>query len=286
MGREVARQALDRYGHRREPAQGRGDAARGCGQAPSRAGGTSTIPRRAAPTCRCSIRRCGVRGGGNLPSRSAATCARSRRCSSGWSTRSSRWSATIRGCATSRPATGSLFQVTSEAVLIVDAASHKVMEANPAAAQLLGETVKRLVGRVFPEGFDPGHARPMPRAAGRRAGHRPRRRMSARGWPTGSASSLVRPRCSVRRTPRCSWSGCCRSDGDAGAVVAARGQVDGCSSWSRARPDGFVVTEPGRADPDRQRRLPRSGPAGRPRSRRSANRWSAGSGGPASTSTC
>lgn len=47
-----------------------------------------------------------------------------------------------------------LFQVASEAVLIVDAATRKVLEANPAAEQLLGERGKRLVGRLFPEGFD------------------------------------------------------------------------------------------------------------------------------------
>jgi transcriptional regulator PpsR len=47
-----------------------------------------------------------------------------------------------------------LFQVASEAVLIVDAATRKVLEANPAAGRLLGEGNKRLVGRLFPEGFD------------------------------------------------------------------------------------------------------------------------------------
>ena len=47
-----------------------------------------------------------------------------------------------------------LFQVTAEPVLVVEAASFKVVEANPAAGVLLGESVKRLVGRVFPEGFD------------------------------------------------------------------------------------------------------------------------------------
>jgi transcriptional regulator PpsR len=47
-----------------------------------------------------------------------------------------------------------LFQVSSEAVLIVDVATRKVVEANPAAAKLLGEGAKRLVGRLFPEGFD------------------------------------------------------------------------------------------------------------------------------------
>jgi len=47
-----------------------------------------------------------------------------------------------------------LFQVASEAVLIIDAGSRKVLEANPAAARLLGEGNRRLVGRAFPEGFD------------------------------------------------------------------------------------------------------------------------------------
>jgi len=47
-----------------------------------------------------------------------------------------------------------LFQVASEAVLIVDAGNRKVLEANPAAGRLLGEGSRRLVGRLFPEGFD------------------------------------------------------------------------------------------------------------------------------------
>jgi transcriptional regulator PpsR len=47
-----------------------------------------------------------------------------------------------------------LFQVASEAVLIVDAATYKVIEVNPAAAKLLGEGNKRMMGRLFPEGFD------------------------------------------------------------------------------------------------------------------------------------
>jgi transcriptional regulator PpsR len=47
-----------------------------------------------------------------------------------------------------------LFQMASEAVLIIDAGTQRVVEANPAAAQLLEETARRLVGRPFPEGFD------------------------------------------------------------------------------------------------------------------------------------
>jgi len=47
-----------------------------------------------------------------------------------------------------------LFQVSTEAVLIVDATTRKILEANPAAATLLSDGPKRLVGRTFPEGFD------------------------------------------------------------------------------------------------------------------------------------
>lgn len=47
-----------------------------------------------------------------------------------------------------------LFQVSSEAVLVVDAVTRKIVEANPAAGKLLGGGSKRLTGRLFPEGFD------------------------------------------------------------------------------------------------------------------------------------
>ena len=50
-----------------------------------------------------------------------------------------------------------LFQVASEAVLIVDANNRKVLEANPAAGKMLGEGSRRLVGHLFPDGFD-GHS--------------------------------------------------------------------------------------------------------------------------------
>jgi transcriptional regulator PpsR len=47
-----------------------------------------------------------------------------------------------------------LFQVSSEAVLMIDAGTQKVIEANPAAAQLFDQPVKRLVGRTFPFDID------------------------------------------------------------------------------------------------------------------------------------
>lgn len=47
-----------------------------------------------------------------------------------------------------------LFQISSEAVLIVDSAGQKVVGANPAAIRLLGASEKRILGRVFPDAFD------------------------------------------------------------------------------------------------------------------------------------
>ena len=48
-----------------------------------------------------------------------------------------------------------LFEQASEAVLVVDATTHKVVEANPAAGQLIGEAVKRILDRPLPECFEP-----------------------------------------------------------------------------------------------------------------------------------
>ncbi len=47
-----------------------------------------------------------------------------------------------------------LFQIASQPILIVDANSLKVVEANPAAGQLLNKSIKRLAGRSFPELFE------------------------------------------------------------------------------------------------------------------------------------
>jgi len=52
-----------------------------------------------------------------------------------------------------------LFELSSEPVLIVDAADMKVTEINQAACEALGDTAKRLTGQVFPIGLDPESAR-------------------------------------------------------------------------------------------------------------------------------
>ena len=47
-----------------------------------------------------------------------------------------------------------LFQMASEAVLVVDSATQKIVEANPAAGQLLRESEKKIVGRALLDAFD------------------------------------------------------------------------------------------------------------------------------------
>ena len=50
-----------------------------------------------------------------------------------------------------------LFELASEAVLIVDTQSNKVVEANPAAGKILDVQIKRMIGRSLVESLDPTH---------------------------------------------------------------------------------------------------------------------------------
>ena len=67
-----------------------------------------------------------------------------------------------------------LFQVAAEAVLVVDSVSRKILEANPAAGQLLGEDPRKIVGSQFPIGLDErGSEAVQTMLAGVRAAGRP-----------------------------------------------------------------------------------------------------------------
>jgi transcriptional regulator PpsR len=52
-----------------------------------------------------------------------------------------------------------LFELALEAVLILDADTQKVVDANPAAGRMLGQGVRFMIGRAFPEGFDDASTR-------------------------------------------------------------------------------------------------------------------------------
>ncbi|MFN5543392.1 MAG: transcriptional regulator PpsR [Betaproteobacteria bacterium] len=47
-----------------------------------------------------------------------------------------------------------LFQMSSEAVLVIDANSQKIIEANPSVSKMLGDISMPIVGQRFPSGFD------------------------------------------------------------------------------------------------------------------------------------
>jgi transcriptional regulator PpsR len=135
-----------------------------------------------------------------------------------------------------------LFQISSEAVLIVEAATQKVTEANPAAHALLGVNANRIVGRPFPEGFD---------AKGTRAVQS----LLAAVQAAGSAPD-VEVRLAGGREQFIVSASLFRQDKQAHFLVrlaradAARARAGAPGKHSRlldvveASPDGFVVTDP------------------------------------------
>jgi transcriptional regulator PpsR len=138
-----------------------------------------------------------------------------------------------------------LFQATSEAVLIVDASTRKVAEANPAAARLLGEPARRLAGRAFPEGFDAESTRAVQallagvRTAGwadnvraRSADGERELLVSASLFRQENASLFL-----VRLLPLA-------SDAAAGAVAVLPKTKSNLLKVVESAPDGFVVTGP------------------------------------------
>ncbi|WP_295683290.1 transcriptional regulator PpsR [uncultured Nevskia sp.] len=131
-----------------------------------------------------------------------------------------------------------LFMSSLEAVLIIDAATQKIVEANPAAGELLGENARKVVGRSFPEGFDTeststiGLLLARARAVGR--GDDTRVRLSSDAREFLIAASLFSQENGsfflVRLAP---------VRGDSGEAAVPRSIVKVMESL----PDGFVVTD-------------------------------------------
>jgi len=136
-----------------------------------------------------------------------------------------------------------LFQMASEAVLIVDAATLKVLEANPASSVLLGESERRIVGRPFLDAFDADSAQAIEamlasvRTAGRAddvnarmVGSERQLVMSAQLFRHESSSLFL-----VRLAPQTQESGPAGLPRSTAAMLAA--VVAGA-------PDAFVITDP------------------------------------------
>ena len=75
-----------------------------------------------------------------------------------------------------------LFQVSSEAVMIIDAGSNMVLDANPAALALMDESAPQVLKSAFPEPFRSRKRPASSGAAGRCSRHRPGRANPCPAW--------------------------------------------------------------------------------------------------------
>lgn len=136
-----------------------------------------------------------------------------------------------------------LFQMASEAVLIVDASTQKVMEANPASAQLLGENERRIVGRPFLDVFEADSTQAIQemlagvRAAGR--ADEVRARMLGGERQLVVSATLFRHESATLYLIRLSSLPL-----DAGAVVLPKSMAAMLADVVNGAPDAFVITDP------------------------------------------
>ena len=132
-----------------------------------------------------------------------------------------------------------LIRSSSDAIIILDPDSGKVVEANPAASLMLGAGTRRLVGRHFPEGFDEQGTRAIQsliagvRAAGRANDVRARLRSGAEFQISAAPvrqenASLVL----IRLSP-------VEGEGQASAASEPRSRL---AKIVEKAPDAFVVT--------------------------------------------
>jgi len=134
-----------------------------------------------------------------------------------------------------------LFQMASEPIVVLDATSQKVVEANPAADRLLGSAGRSIVGRPFPEGFDRESTKVMQallasvRAAGR--GDEVRLRLADGKREFMASASLFRQENAalflIRLSP---------TQGGAMLATIPAAKSDLLSAVEHA-PDGFVLTD-------------------------------------------
>ncbi len=135
-----------------------------------------------------------------------------------------------------------LFHVATEAVVIVDGGSQKIIEANPAASEAVGVPVDRLVGRRFPEGFDRKGTKAVQemmesaRATGRADTIRARSEDGEREF--GVSASLFRQDGSVYFLIRIA-----DQSADSGSAVISQSRSQLLEIVDKS-PEGFVVTSP------------------------------------------
>jgi transcriptional regulator PpsR len=134
-----------------------------------------------------------------------------------------------------------LFQTTSEAVLIVDASTQKVVEVNPAAERLLGGNGKRVVGRPLLDSFEAEGAQAVQallarvRATGRADDAKAR---------LGNGGQEAQVSASLFRQENLSLFLVRVDSLEAGAAAALPGTSSLLLRLVEHAPDGFVATSP------------------------------------------
>ncbi|MBL8224356.1 MAG: transcriptional regulator PpsR [Chromatiales bacterium] len=128
-----------------------------------------------------------------------------------------------------------LFQVSSEPVLVLEGATRKILDANPAAIALLGGPGGRLAGRQFPAGLDAAATTAL-------------EALLAEVLATGRGDG-VRVRVPATTTEYVAFASLFRQDDDlqvlvrlAPAAVAAAPSASRLPELLERLPDGFVVT--------------------------------------------
>lgn len=135
-----------------------------------------------------------------------------------------------------------LFQAVSEPVLIADANTQQIAEANAAAGRLIGEVPTRLVGRAATELFDAAGARAVTAALGgvRASGRTQevRARLAASRAQVTVSASLFRQESGASLLIRLLPSA---AEGE--SAVAAQGPSAALQPLMESMPDAFVVTD-------------------------------------------
>ncbi|MFC3692383.1 transcriptional regulator PpsR [Chenggangzhangella methanolivorans] len=133
-----------------------------------------------------------------------------------------------------------LFQLSTEAVLIVDDATERVAEANAAAAKIIGDPSQRIVGRSFHDLFDARSAANLRRliATARTLGHADSLRIGL----AGAASELVAS-ASVFRQEAATYLLVRLAPAADGAAAVEAGHRSQALDAVMRMPDGFVVVD-------------------------------------------
>lgn len=137
-----------------------------------------------------------------------------------------------------------LFHIASEAVLIVDAGSGKVVEANPASARLFGQPTSGLAGRPLNDLFETAAGAELQallnqaRASGRADGQEPLR--------TRAGQAIVLTASMFRNESGANFLLRLKPADLPGSGPAEKPAADRLGKLLAAFPDGFVVTSPNR----------------------------------------